>query len=64
MNSKFLYIHPKTKESEIIFEEYLNKLHSCKILEKQNDKILVKSIAGDYYFWINKSNDKFWKVTY
>lgn len=62
MNSKFICIKPKSKTSEIIFEEDLRKLHTCKVLQQKENKMMVKSIAGDYYFWIDKTNDNHWTI--
>ena len=63
VKSEFIYIKPKSTKSKLMFDIDLKQLHSCKVLKKESDKILVKSIAGEYYFWINKKNDSDWEVT-
>jgi hypothetical protein len=60
--SEFVYIEPKNTDSRLTFEIDFKGLHSCKVMEKHSDKILVKSIAGDYYFWINKEKDPNWSL--
>jgi hypothetical protein len=60
--SEFICIQPKNQESKEIFTNYLNSLHSCKVLQKNEDKVYLKSIAGEYYFWVNKDNDKDWNI--
>ena len=60
--SEFVYIEPKNTDSRLTFEIDFKGLHSCKVMEKHSDKILVKSIAGDYYFWIMNDQDANWSL--
>lgn len=60
--SEFVYIEPKNTDSKLTFEIDFKGLHSCVVMEKQPDKILVKSIAGEYYFWINNNDDINWTL--
>lgn len=62
MKSEFIYISPKSLDAKVFFELDLKELHSCKVLEKTDNKLLVKSIAGEYYFWIDKEQDKNWEL--
>lgn len=62
MKSEFIYITPKTSDAKVFFELDLKELHSCKVLEKTSNKLLVKSIAGEYYFWIDREQDKNWEL--
>ena len=62
MKSEFVYIKPKTPDSKLVFEIDLKELHSCKVIKKETDKILVKSIAGEYYFWIDRKQDPNWNL--
>lgn len=61
MKSKFIYIQPKNTESEKIFNTSFKQLHSCKVLKEKESSKYVKSIAGEYYFWVHE-NDKNWSV--
>jgi hypothetical protein len=60
--SEFICIQPKNEKSKDIFTDYFKKLHSCKIIQKNGDKVYLKSIAGEYYFWVNKDNDEYWEI--
>ena len=62
VKTEFVYIKPKSTNSKLMFELDLKKLHPCKVVEKQSDKVLVKSIAGDYYFWIDRKKDPNWEL--
>ncbi len=60
--SEFICIQPKNQKSQDIFTDYFKSLHSCKVLQKNGDKVYLKSIAGEYYFWVNKDNDEHWSI--
>ena len=60
--TEFLTIKPKTEEAKDFFEIYMRELHSCKVLERKDNKVLLNSIAGDYVFWMNIEGDKNWEV--
>tara|TARA_Y100000361_G_C10977036_1_gene247013 strand:- start:405 stop:596 length:192 start_codon:yes stop_codon:yes gene_type:complete len=62
MKPKFLYVQPRSAFAQEVFEDYMNKLHSCKIEEEKENKMLVSSISGRYSFWINKEFDSNWEV--
>ena len=62
MKSQFIYIQPKSTDSKLMFDIDLKQLHSCKVIENLPNKLLVKSIAGDYYFWISKESDDNWDI--
>lgn len=60
--TEFLTIKPKTEEAKDFFETYMRELHSCKVLERKDNQILLNSIAGDYVFWMNEKEDSNWEV--
>jgi len=60
--SKFITISPKNEVSTEFFNVYLKKLHSCKILKEEQNLFKVKSIAGNYVFWVNKTQDNNWTI--
>lgn len=45
-----------------MFDLDMRGLHSCKIIQRDDTNMLVKSIAGDYYFKIDTANDKNWTL--
>lgn len=62
MKTEFVYVRPKTMKSRDAFDNLMRQLHSCKILERRNGKALVKSITGNYEFWLNEEGDREWEL--
>ena len=60
--TEFITIKPKTKEAREYFELYMRELHSCKVVGRTEDKVLLNSIAGHYTFWMNEKEDAHWEV--
>lgn len=61
-SNQFVYVKPKNTEAKLMFDLDMRGLHSCKILQRNGTDMLVKSIAGDYYFQIDTDNDKNWEL--
>lgn len=58
--TEFLYVQPKSERSKEIFEELMYKLHACKVLDRVNGYVHLKSISNNYYFYVKESNDPNW----
>ena len=61
-SNQFVYVKPKNSAAKLMFDLDMRGLHSCKILERNDTNMLVKSIAGDYYFNIDTDNDQNWAL--
>ena len=61
-SNQFVYVKPKNSEAKLMFDLDMRGLHSCKIIQRDDTNMLVKSIAGDYYFKIDTDNDKNWTL--
>jgi hypothetical protein len=57
MKTEFVTIKPKTEEALEYFESFMRNLHSCRVIRRQNNKVLLNSIAGEYVFWVNEKED-------
>jgi hypothetical protein len=62
MKTEFVTIKPKTEEAKEYFESFMRNLHSCRVIRRQNNKVLLNSIAGEYVFWMNEKEDQNWEV--
>jgi hypothetical protein len=62
MKTEFVTIKPKTEEAQEYFESFMRNLHSCRVIRRQNSKVLLNSIAGEYVFWMNEKEDRNWQV--
>lgn len=60
--AQFITIQPKTEEAKELFNTDMKQLHSCKILKKENDRVLLNPIAGNLKFWINEQDDNNWII--
>ena len=62
MKSEFVYLKPKTPEAYEYFEHEMRSLHSCKVKERRDGKLLLASISGNHNFWVSESEDRNWKL--
>lgn len=62
MKSKFVCVSPVSYNAKIEFEDLMNKLHSCRVIRENEDKMLLESINKSHHFWISLSDDKNWKI--
>lgn len=60
--SEFVYVSPKNKVSEEIFDTLMYKLHACKVIRRENDIIFVKSITNNYNFFLKEVGDPNWEI--
>jgi len=62
MKSEFVYVQPKSRQAKQDFVEMMNKLHSCKVMHRDQQYIYLQSISGYYDFWVKKENDEDWEM--
>lgn len=62
MKSKIIYIRPKSNFATEFFELGMKKIHSCKVLKEESNRILVTPINQKCMFWIEGKNDVNWEV--
>ena len=62
MKSQFVCVKPKTAEASEYFEHEMRSLHSCKVKDKRDGKLLLASISGKYNIWVSESEDRHWKL--
>ena len=62
MKTEFIYVTPKNSDAKEVFVYDMDSLHSCKVKERKNGMINLKSISGRYEFWMNENEDKNWRV--
>lgn len=59
--AEILYVKPKTEESKEIFDILMYKLHSCKVMGRNDGNIFLKSITNNYDFYVKEKNDPNWE---
>ena len=62
MKSEFLYVRPRSTEATQRFVNKMDRLHSCKVDNRQDGRVFLSSISGRYLFSIMESDDKDWEI--
>ena len=63
MKPQFIYVSPKTSNAKEVFVYDMDRLHSCKIVERKDGMMKLESISGRFVFWMNENNeDKNWRM--
>ena len=62
MKSEFLYVRPRSCEATQRFVNKMDRLHSCKVDNRQDGRVFLSSISGRYLFSIMESDDKDWEI--
>ena len=62
MKSEFLYVRPRSSEANQRFVNRMDRLHSCKVDNRQDGRVFLSSISGRYLFSMMESDDKDWEI--
>jgi len=62
MKTEFICVKPRSKVASDRFYNRMDNLHSCKVEERKNGRVYLKSISGRYLFSISESGDDNWEV--
>ena len=62
MKSENLYVKPRSSEATQRFENRMDRLHSCKVDNRQDGRVFLSSISGRYLFSMMESDDKDWEI--
>ena len=62
IKTEFICVKPKSNEAEYRFEHDMYKLHSCRVLNRKNGKVVLASITDRYSFEIFEGGDDNWEV--
>ena len=62
MKPEFLYVKPISSEASNRFVNKMDRLHSCKVDNRQEGRGFLSSISGRYLFSIMESDDKDWEI--
>lgn len=60
--TEFLCVKPKTSKAKNRFANMMDKLHSCRVEKRENEKVFLASISGRYFFWMNENEDDHWEI--
>ena len=62
MKPEFLYVKPRSSQATHRFVNKMDRLHSCKVDNRQDGRVFLSSISGRYLFSMMESDDKDWEI--
>ena len=62
MKTEFICVKPKSRKALNRFANQMRGLHSCRVEQRENGKVFLASVSGDYFFWLNENGDDHWEV--
>ena len=55
--TEFLCVKPRTVDAQDIFNNDMDKLHSCRVVNRKNGKVILSSISNRYDFEMFEGGD-------
>ena len=62
IKTEFICVKPKSTEAEDRFENGMDRLHSCRVVNRRNGKVVLASISNRYSFEMFEGGDDNWEV--
>jgi hypothetical protein len=62
MKTEFICVKPKSRKALNRFANQMRGLHSCRVEERQDGKVFLASVSGNYFFWLSEDGDDHWEV--
>jgi len=62
IKTEFICVKPKSIEAEDRFENGMDRLHSCRVVNRKNGKVVLASISNRYSFEMFEGGDDHWEI--
>ena len=62
IKTEFICVKPKSIEAEDRFENGMDRLHSCRVVNRKNGKVSLASITDRYSFEMFEGGDDHWEI--
>ena len=62
IKTEFICVKPKSIEAEDRFENGMDRLHSCRVVNRRNGKVVLASITNRYSFEMFEGGDDHWEI--
>ena len=62
IKTEFICVKPKATEAEDRFENGMDRLHSCRVVNRRNGKVVLASISNRYSFEMFEGGDDHWEI--
>ena len=62
MKTEFICVKPRSSVAEDRFINSMDKLHSCRVVNRRDGKVFLDSISNRYSFEMFEGGDDHWEV--
>ena len=62
MKTEFVCVKPRSSDAEDRFINMMDKLHSCRVMKRQNGRVYLSSITNRYTFEMFEGADDHWEI--
>tara|TARA_B100001113_G_scaffold336313_1_gene316556 strand:+ start:509 stop:703 length:195 start_codon:yes stop_codon:yes gene_type:complete len=62
MKTEMICVNPKSATAKDRFNKDMDKLHSCRVIKRENGMVVLSSISNRYSFEMRESCDDHWEV--
>jgi hypothetical protein len=62
MKTEFLCVKPRSSIAEDRFVNSMDRLHSCKVVNRRDGKVFLASISKRYSFEMFEGGDDHWEI--
>ena len=62
IKTEFLCVKPRSGNAQDLFNNSMDRLHSCRVVNRKNGKVILSSISNRYDFEMFEGGDDNWEV--
>ena len=62
MKKEFICVKPRSSEAKKQFDNSMDRLHSCNVVNRKNGKVTLSSISNRFDFEMFEGGDDNWEV--
>ena len=62
IKTEFICVKPRSELAKDRFDNCMDRLHSCRVIKREDGKVVLSSISNRYSFEMRESCDDHWEV--
>ncbi len=62
IKTEFICVKPRSELARDRFDNCMDRLHSCRVIKRENGMVVLSSISNRYSFEMRESCDDHWEV--
>ena len=62
IKTEFLCVKPRSGNAQDLFNNSMDRLHSCRVVNRKNGKVILSSISNRFDFEMFEGGDDNWEV--